>query len=1156
MKVSNRFTGVHFLTQFRKTLLWMIWIIAAPLLALGGTFQDLGTHPDAVNQDHPQGKTLSTLEPWNGRLYVGFGFGLVENDGPIPITPWDPSLKKFVNVGTAKTEDVSIYRPMFGKLWAPAIDGHVRGSDFTVGSATDTEVWENPRLIGSTHAYDMASLDGKDLWIVGGYYYNSGLFRSLDGGKTWKQEIHPTLWLGGNFLGVYQNKLYLQGGSAIPYSCVFNGTTWSKGPTLLPTSSGYYGAGWHPIEFAGKMVYQDYGPADRGFGGITDPATLLIFDGTKYTTSWKIWDFKADGKTLYALGADSTIRTTTDLVSWNVLATAPATARSIAVLNGRLYVGGTDSKLYEYSDTVNFKPNVIVQAVKPHAYEGLDSAAFKIIRFGNLSSPLTVSYSITGTATQGSDFTAIGSSITIPSGQSSVTIPVTVTNDSALETNEALTLNLAASSSYDVAEPSQATVTIFDDDRPTVQITASDAMASEPGTDKGEFTLTRHGSTASPLSVSLSIGGTATKGVDYQTIANPIVIPAGSSSVKIPVLPIDDSLSENPSSVMIKLVANTSYNFGLSSEATVTIEEDGDLPVVSVSWVANASEAGPTNGSVKITRVGNTSVPLTVNFSIGGNASVGSDYTTTIWPNGTSSSVSFPVGQGNGSITVKPINDSLAEGNESVVVTLSSASSYVIGSSATATTQIADNDGPSLTNVAPSVTAGPDQIVTLPAAANLNGSVTDDGLPNPPAATTKTWSKVSGPGTVTFSNASSVMTSANFSVAGVYVLRLTTDDGALSKSDDVTITVQSSTPPPVVIMGALAGGSSHTLTLRNDGTIHGWGLNTHGELGLGTTNKTWSSIQNLSLGSVIELSAGRYHSVALKADGTVWTFGNNGYGQLGDGTVVSKLSPIQVSGVSGIDAVTAGIQHTVALKSDGTVWAWGYGLNGQIGNSTTNKIQKTPVLASGLSGVNAIAAGGYHSVALKSDGTVWTWGLNTYGQLGLGYTNGFRNMPTKITTLTGVTKIAAGNIHTICLKSDGTVWTCGRNLSAQLGDGTTTQRATPVLVGGLSGIVDIAVGAEGSHNLALKSDGTVWAWGAANYGQIGDGTIASKRLVPVQVLNLTQVSSIAAGLGHSLAMKADGTVWSWGLNNVGQLGLGNTNNTSTATQVSGVDLIQ
>ena len=199
-------------------------------------------------------------------------------------------------------------------------------------------------------------------------------------------------------------------------------------------------------------------------------------------------------------------------------------------------------------------------------------------------------------------------------------------------------------------------------------------------------------------------------------------------------------------------------------------------------------------------------------------------------------------------------------------------------------------------------------------------------------------------------------------------------------------------------------------------------------------------------------------------------------------------------------------------------------------------------------GFTATSAGGDHGLALKSDGTVWAWGRNAEGEVGDGSTTN-RLTPVKVSLLTGVVAVAGGATHSLALKNDGTVWGWGTNGSGQLGDGTMSTRLTPVQVSGLTGVVAIAAGF--NLSLALKSDGTVWAWGFNYYGGLGDGTTIA-RLTPVQVSGLTGVAAIAVGYYHSMALKNDGTLWSWGYNSNGQLGVGNTTNSPLPIQVGGL----
>jgi len=263
----------------------------------------------------------------------------------------------------------------------------------------------------------------------------------------------------------------------------------------------------------------------------------------------------------------------------------------------------------------------------------------------------------------------------------------------------------------------------------------------------------------------------------------------------------------------------------------------------------------------------------------------------------------------------------------------------------------------------------------------------------------------------------------------------------------------------------------------------------------------------------------------------VRAWGSNVVGQLGDGTHLDPGLPVYSAGLSGVSAVAAGAFHSLALKEDGTVWAWGWNSQGQLGDGTTTD-RTVPVQVAGLSGVRAIAAGGYHSLAVKYDGTVWAWGWNVVGELGDGTTIG-RLTPVRVQALGGVTSVSAGVYHNLALAGDGTVWSWGWNGVGQLGDGTTVDRHVPIQIRGSSGGVAVAAGAY--HSLALHSAGVAAAWGWNALGQLGDGTTVDRHS-PVLVQGLTGVTGLGGGVAHSLARKNDGTVWAWGWNALGQLG--------------------
>ncbi|HUI99887.1 MAG TPA: hypothetical protein VLY46_06600 [Usitatibacter sp.] len=358
-----------------------------------------------------------------------------------------------------------------------------------------------------------------------------------------------------------------------------------------------------------------------------------------------------------------------------------------------------------------------------------------------------------------------------------------------------------------------------------------------------------------------------------------------------------------------------------------------------------------------------------------------------------------------------------------------------------------------------------------------------------------------------------------------------------------------STPTQVVgLTGVVqvAAGFGHTLARRSDGTVWAWGDNSDGELGDGTTNSRPVPSQVPGLSAVISIAAGSY-SLAIQSDGSVWAWGSNGYDQIADGTYVDVLAPEKLA-LPAIASAAVGFIHSSAVASDGHVWSWGHNDHGELGDGTTQQ-REAPVLLAGIDDATAISTGSAHTVALKRDGTVWAWGDDGSGQLGDGV-RVFVSTPTIPGGASGWIAVAGGGRHSIALESDGTVVAAGNNDYGQLGDGTVASRATFAPVQGLSGVTAISAGFY--HSLALKGDGTVWAWGLGYNGRLGNGGDSSQGPVPVQVSGLAGVTQVSAGGGHSLALEKDGSVWAWGENGYGQLGDGTTATRFVPVRVAGL----
>lgn len=350
-----------------------------------------------------------------------------------------------------------------------------------------------------------------------------------------------------------------------------------------------------------------------------------------------------------------------------------------------------------------------------------------------------------------------------------------------------------------------------------------------------------------------------------------------------------------------------------------------------------------------------------------------------------------------------------------------------------------------------------------------------------------------------------------------------------------------------------------------------WGSNSSGQLGDNTSTDGSSPIQYK--GDAIEwktVSAGSSISGGIKTDGTLWMWGNNYNGSLGnnENNYTGKSSPVQtVSAGTNWKQVACGGGHTGAIKTDGTLWMWGENWDGELGDNTGGygTFKSSPVqTVSGGSNWESVSCGEGHTGAIKTDGTLWMWGRNYDGELG-DDTQTIRSSP--VQTVAGGSnwkQVSCGQYITGAIKTDGTLWMWGMHFSGQLGDNTTAGygygKSSPVqtVAGGSNWkFVSCGLGQSSSssgHVSALKTDGTLWLWGANLYGELGDNTSGfggpAAKSSPVQTSSAgTNWKKVSSGGSFTAAVKSDGTIWMWGNYNNGRLGIDTFSNKSNPTQI-------
>lgn len=832
---------------------------------------------------------------------------------------------------------------------------------------------------------------------------------------------------------------------------------------------------------------------------------------------------------------------------------------------------------------------------------------------------LTLNYTISGTATSGLDFTALPGTLAFATGDSSLTLTVSMLADTALEDAESVTLTLQPGSGYTLlaGQNHSATAWIYDADQPMVEVNAADGTSSltVPFTETSaseDFFISRRGSTTADLVVNYTMSGTAVEGTDYTALSGTVTIPAGSTGAYVNVVPVNDTTPEGTETIVMTLTSG-SYGVRVGS-ATLLLGDNDSFSGMSVAFAASTATTNEAVGTynLAVNRTGTSTGAASVQFRVNGGTAAGNGIDFSL----AEGVLNFASGETSKTIPIAIVQDQLPEPAETIIVQLLNQTGANLGTSSHTLT---------VNNISMPEAFSDPATAVIATGATLNGRVMPGGL------ATSYWFQYGltpAYGQVTPTQnlaAGSAITAVTAALSGnpltTYHYRLVVQNaqGTTSGINQTfttgsTIHFAASTTVPIVSNEFFASGAPNItlgftptagLVLKlvdNTGFLPVSGI---------FTNKPEGSLLTALEGSTphtfeISYSGGDGNDITLTAVSEVITFGEIGVKYVGDpaftlnatssgasavsyeivagaastsvsgntvtltstpGTVTIKATAgsalpkfqtfVLAAAGTGFAQISASkaAEWALGIRANGTLWGWGLNTYGMIGDASTST-RRTPVQVGTVTNWRQVSCGTDHALGTRTDGTLWAWGRNNNGQTGQGSTTTTQyTSPTQIGTETTWAWVVAGANHCVAVKTNGTLWAWGANGNGQVGQGstTTTIYSTPTQVGTLTSWSTNGdqLHAGGDFTLALRANGTLWAWGLNSSSQLGDAS-TTLRSAPVQIGSVSNWSRVMAGTAFSAALRTDGSLWTWGSNASGQLGDGSLTTRNAPIQLGSV----